>query len=474
MCAAPPPDVSPFAWGAATSSAQIEGDRAGRGPSIWDALADEPGRILDGSDLDVACDHVHRYRDDVQLLGDLGVNAYRFSIAWPRVLPDGTGRVSPEGLGFYDRLVDALLERGIDPWATLYHWDLPLALHQRGGWPNRDVVEWFGEYVDAVHDRLGDRVTRWATLNEPWCSAWLGYGSGEQAPGVRDQHRAWTAMHHLLLAHGTAVSRLRELSAEADVGIVLNLFGVHPADGAGAAVAQAVEPIDVMQNRVWLDALLRHEYGPAVHALAPPTFAETVRDGDLEVIGSPLDWLGVNYYADLTFEQRSAPATRAAAADPRAEGSLPHPAGAYPGAEAVVAVHPGPEGTTMGWPVTPSGLTATLQRIARDWPAPPLVVTENGAAFADQVEESGGSFVVSDPRRADYLRRHVAAVQDAVAAGVDVRGYLAWSLLDNFEWAGGYTQTFGIVHVDPATQRRTPKASFGVYADLVRAARDRG
>jgi beta-glucosidase len=470
MSATPARDVPAYVWGAATSSAQIEGDRAGRGDSIWDAFAEQPGRIADGSDLDVACDHVHRYADDVQLLADLGVNAYRFSVAWPRVLPDGVGAVNQKGLAFYDRLVDALLERGIDPWVTLYHWDLPLALHERGGWPNRDVVEWFTEYVGVVHERLGDRVRRWGTLNEPWCSAWLGYGSGEHAPGVRDQHRAWAAMHHLLLAHGTAVTRLRELSGEADVGIVLNLFGVYPADGAGAAVTQAVEHIDVMQNRVWLDALLRRDYGEAVRALAPPTFAETVRDGDLQVIGAPLDWLGVNYYADLTFEQRP---TTSAATDTPAETD-PHSAGAYPGAEALIAVDPGPEGTTMGWPVTPSGLTATLQRIARDWPAPPLVVTENGAAFADQVDESGGAFVVADPRRADYLRRHVAAVQDAVATGVDVRGYFAWSLLDNFEWAWGYSQTFGIVHVDPSTQRRTPKASFRAYRDLVQAARGRG
>jgi beta-glucosidase len=255
---------------------------------------------------------------------------------------------------------------------------------------------------------------------------------------------------------------------------VLNLFGVHPAGGAGAAVTQAVEHIDVMQNRVWLDALMGGEYGPAVRALAPPTFAEAVHDGDLQVIGAPLDWLGVNYYADLTFEQRPAAATSTTTGAPGGTGHDPHSAGAYPGADAVVAADPGPEGTTMGWPVTPSGLTATLQRIARDWPAPPLVVTENGAAFADQVDESGGAFVVSDPRRADYLRRHVAAVQDAVAAGVDVRGYFAWSLLDNFEWAWGYTQTFGIVHVDPTTQRRTPKASFRAYADLVQTARSRG
>jgi beta-glucosidase len=378
--------------------------------------------------------------------------------------------VSPEGLGFYDRLVDALLERGIDPWATLYHWDLPLALHQRGGWPNRDVVEWFGEYVDAMHDRLGDRVTRWATLNEPWCSAWLGYGSGEHAPGERDHDRAWAAMHHLLLSHGTAVSRLRELSGgRAEVGVVLNLFGVHPADDASPAVKQAVEHIDVMQNRVWLDALLASQYGEAVRALAPASFDDVVHDGDLQVIGAPLDWLGVNYYADLTFEQRTD-----GQADLDTEGSLSreaHTAGAYPGAAAVAAVDPGPAGTTKHWPVTPSGLTSTLQRISREWPAPPLVVTENGAAFVDEVVAGPDGVVVDDPRRADYLRRHVASVQDAVAAGVDVRGYFAWSLLDNFEWAWGYTQTFGIVHVDLATQRRTPKASFAAYRDLVRAAR---
>jgi beta-glucosidase len=487
MPAVPGPDVRPFVWGAATSSAQIEGDRAGRGDSIWDALAAQPGRIIDGSDLDVACDHVHQYGRDVRLLTDLGVDAYRFSIAWPRVLPDGVGRVSTEGLAFYDRLVDTLLAAGIDPWVTLYHWDLPLALHRRGGWPNRDVVDWFGEYVRVVHDRIGDRVTRWGTLNEPWCSAWLGYGSGEHAPGEQDHDHAWAAMHHLLLAHGTAVTQLRELSGgRADVGIVLNLFGVHPSDDAEPEVKQAVEHIDVMQNRVWLDALLTSQYGPAVHELAPASFAQVVRDGDLQVIGAPLDWLGVNYYADLTFQAKKCPPPQPvpdarAAHDPQqdidTEGALTreaHTAGAYPGADAVTAVDPGPEGTTMRWPVTPSGLTATLERVARDWPAPPLVVTENGAAFTDEAVTRDGTVVVDDPRRADYLREHVAAVLRARDHGVDVRGYFAWSLLDNFEWAWGYTQTFGIVHVDLTTQRRTPKASFAVYADLVRAARAQG
>jgi beta-glucosidase len=468
MSATPAADTSPFAWGAATSAAQIEGDRAGRGDSIWDALAEQPGRILDGSNLDVACDHVHRFRRDVELLHALGVDAYRFSIAWPRVLPNGVGLVNETGLDFYDRLVDELLARGIDPWVTLYHWDLPLALHDRGGWPNREVVEWFGEYTEVVHRRLGDRVTRWGTLNEPWCSAWLGYGSGEHAPGERDHARAWAAMHHLLLAHGTAAARLRELSAgRADVGIVLNLFGVHAADGAGTAVERAVERIDVMQNRVWLDALLHGTYGDAVRELAPSSFTELVHPGDLQAIGAPLDWLGVNYYADLTFEQRA----RVAAPGREAPAREAHTAGAYPGGDDVVAVDPGPEGTTMRWPVTPSGLTATLQRIARDWPAPPLVVTENGAAFTDQPATIEGDVVVDDPRRSDYLRRHVTAVAEAMARGVDVRGYFAWSLLDNFEWAWGYTQTFGIVHVDLSTQRRTPKASFRAYADLVQAAR---
>jgi beta-glucosidase len=470
MCATPAPDVRPFVWGAATSAAQIEGDRAGRGDSIWDALAEQPGRILDGSNLDVACDHVHRYRDDVELLHALGVDAYRFSIAWPRVLPNGVGQVNQTGLDFYDRLVDELLARGIDPWVTLYHWDLPLALHDRGGWPNREVVTWFGEYTEVVHGRLGDRVTRWGTFNEPWCSAWLGYGSGEHAPGERDHARAWPAMHHLLLAHGTATQRLRELSrGSADVGIVLNLFGVHPAEHAAPAVKRAVERIDTMQNRVWLDALLRSQYADAVRELAPPSFAELVHDGDLQAIAAPLDWLGVNYYADLEFEQSAhqpAPVSGAPARDA-------HTAGSYPGADGVVAVDPGPEGTTMRWPVTPSGLTATLQRLARDWPAPPLVVTENGAAFTDQTASIDGDVVVDDPRRSDYLRQHVAAVQEAMTRGVDVRGYFAWSLLDNFEWAWGYTQTFGIVHVDPATQSRTPKASFRAYADLVQAARNR-
>ncbi|MEJ2578501.1 MAG: GH1 family beta-glucosidase [Kineosporiaceae bacterium] len=457
----PRPNTLPpgFLWGAATSAFQIEGDAEHRGQSIWDALCAQPGRIADASDGSVACDHVTRYAEDVSLLRRLGVGAYRFSIAWPRVLPEGTGIPSAEGLGFYDRLVDALLEAGIDPWVTLYHWDLPLPLHEAGGWPDRAVADWFTDYAVAVHAALGDRVRNWATVNEPWCSAWLGYGSGVHAPGERDRARAARASHHLLLAHGRAVTAMRaQAPADHQFGIVLNLFGVRPADGvdlvAAPRVAAAAQLMDGLQNRWWLGALFGSGYPDDVVDLLAADLDGVVREGDLDEIAAPLDFLGVNYYRDELLEPGDNPAD---------EGD-----GAYPGTRGVRTAEAGEDGMSNGWAVTPDGLRTMLLRIGQDYPdAPPLFVTENGAAYDDTAQALSGDGPVEDPLRVAYLRAHVDATARAVAEGADVRGYFTWSLLDNFEWAEGFTQRFGLIRVDPETRDRRVRRSFEVYRELI-------
>ncbi|MFN0281048.1 MAG: GH1 family beta-glucosidase [Kineosporiaceae bacterium] len=446
-----------FVWGAATASFQIEGDAEHRGASIWDAFCAEAGRVSDGSDGRVACDHVHRTDQDVALLRGLGVGGYRFSVSWPRVVPGGTGPVSADGLAFYDRLVDDLLAAGIDPWLTLYHWDLPVELQAAGGWASRDVVGPFVDYATTVHAALGDRVRQWTTLNEPWCSAWLGYGTGHHAPGVADHAQAARATHHLLLAHGSAVAAMRaQAPADHGFGIVLNLQPVHAADGADPDV---VRRVDGLRNRLWLDPLLRASYPPDVLELLSPALDGVVLDGDLELVAQPLDFLGVNYYHDETLVP----------ADPSGRDDE----GAYPGAGAVRTADPGDDVTDMGWPVTPSGLTAVLARVRRDYPtAPPLVVTENGAAYDDEpsaVAAAGADGVVDDPRRVRYLLAHLDALAVAARAGVDVRGYFAWSLLDNFEWAFGYTKRFGLVRVDFETLARTRRRSYEVYRAVIAA-----
>ncbi len=448
-----------FVWGAATAAFQLEGDAGHRGDSIWDAFCREPGRIADGTDGRVACDHVGRVREDVALLRELGVDAYRFSIAWPRVQPAAHGALDAAGLGFYDRLVDLLLDAGVQPWATLYHWDLPLGLHEAGGWPARDTADRFAEYASAVHAALGDRVRHWMTLNEPWCSAWLGYGSGRHAPGVTDHPQAIRATHHLLLAHGRAVRAMRDQApADHQLGIVLNLAGAAPAPGLAAQDAGGVEAaaraIDGMQNRLWLDAVLEGRYPQDVLELLSPALPEAVRDGDLAEIAARLDFLGVNYY----FDHQLAPAARPA----------PAGTGEYPGGEGVETRAEGDDVTATGWPVTPEGLRRMLVRVRHEHPsAPPLVVTENGSAYDDDPADP-----LEDPRRVDYLLRHVRAVTDAVRDGADVRGYFAWSLMDNFEWAEGYTKRFGLARVDYGTLERRPRRSFETYRAIAAAQRD--
>ncbi|MDG4833630.1 GH1 family beta-glucosidase [Solwaraspora sp. WMMD1047] len=443
-----------FLWGAATAAYQIEGAAHddGRGPSIWDTFSRTPGKVHAGHTGDVACDHYHRYPQDVALMAELGLQAYRFSVSWPRIQPDGAGPVNPRGLDFYDRLVDALHGRGIDPIVTLYHWDLPQSLEDRGGWPNRETAERFAEYAVAVHARLGDRVGTWTTLNEPWCSAYLGYGNGVHAPGRQDPADTFAAVHHLLLGHGLAGRALRAAGVDT-LGITLNPAAVFPADPDSAADLAAAHLVDGLHNRIFYDPLLLGRYPEDVLAHID-RFTDTafLQDGDEKIINEPLDLLGINYYAPTYVAGR-----------PDAAGG----GGAYPGTEGIEFKAPTGPVTDMGWMIEPAGLTRLLERIARDYPPVPLMITENGAAFADKF---GGDERdrVPDADRISYLDGHLRAVHEAIARGVDLRGYLVWSLLDNFEWAEGYRKRFGIIHVDYQTQRRVPKDSALWYQDVIR------
>ncbi|MPQ98024.1 beta-glucosidase [Modestobacter sp. I12A-02628] len=439
-----------FFFGAATASYQIEGavDVDGRGPSIWDTFSHTPGKTHQGDTGDVAVEHHARYREDVALMADLGLQAYRFSIAWPRVLPQGAGRVEQRGLDFYRRLVDELLGQGIDPWPTLYHWDLPQALQDEGGWTNRDTAARFADYAAVVHDALGDRVRHWSTLNEPMCSALLGHQAGQHAPGERDAVAASRAVHHLLLGHGLAAGVLRDRGVD-HLGITLNFTPMTPATDSPADV-DAARRLDGQQNRMFLEPIVRGAYpADVVHDLAAAGAPLPVQDGDLEVIAAPLDWLGVNYYFCSTVRAVEEPTGKATA---------------FIGGECIEDLTPEGPTTTMGWGVHPQGFTDLLLRLRDEAPGLPLVITENGSAWPDEVAADGQ---VHDGERTDYLVRHLAAMTDAMTLGADVRGYFAWSLLDNYEWARGYAQRFGLVHVDYATQQRTPKASARVYADLI-------
>ncbi|MGL5865559.1 MAG: GH1 family beta-glucosidase [Dermatophilaceae bacterium] len=442
-----------FIWGAATASYQIEGayDEDGRGPSIWDTFARTPGKVAHGDTGDVACDHYHRMPADVALMADLGLDAYRFSVAWPRVIPTGTGAVNPAGLAFYDRLVDTLLEHGIRPFVTLYHWDLPQALGERGGWLNRDVAEWFAEYTAATVGALGDRVRNWTTLNEPWCSSLLSYSLGHHAPGHHDPVEGMTAAHHLLLAHGRAVPVIREHCAGAEVSITLNPSHVYGPDDGDELDADAVRRTDNVLNGVFLDPLFRASLpGGWVEDTAHLTDHAFVRDGDLATIAAPLDNLGVNNYF---------PARVRAARDGESRDN------ALPGCDGVVTVDPRPPLTDIGWEQDPTGFRMTVQRCAQD-SGLPIYITENGSAWPDVVSDDG---TVHDPDRVAYLHAHLDALADAIESGTDVRGYFAWSLLDNFEWAYGYDIRFGIVRVDYETQLRTVKDSGREYARIIAA-----
>ncbi|WP_306208245.1 GH1 family beta-glucosidase [Actinoplanes sp. RD1] len=445
-----------FQWGVATSAYQIEGAVAedGRTPSIWDTFCRVPGAIDGGDNGDVACDHYHRMPADVALIKSLGVDTYRFSVSWPRVQPGGRGPVNPAGLAFYDRLTDELLGAGLNPWVTLYHWDLPQELEDAGGWPARDTAYRFADYAMLVFDKLSDRVDAWTTLNEPWCSAWLGYFEGVHAPGRRSFDDAIAAVHHLLLGHGLATQRMRAAATrDHTFGITLNMGQADPATDSPLDVA-AARRADGMGTRIYLDPLHKGAYPADVVAdLAARGTSLPIRDGDLDIISTPLDVLGVNFYFGQDFSGTS-PA-----------GSETDEAGRPVVREVPIPDRPR---TAMGWPVTPERFTKLLVRLHRDYPGLPLIVTENGAAFDDPPPADG---TVADLDRLDYLRTHIAAVADARAQGADVRGYFAWSLMDNFEWAYGYAKRFGIVHVDYETQQRTLKQSAQWYRDLISRSR---
>jgi beta-galactosidase len=450
-----------FVWGAATAAYQIEGAAAkdGRTPSIWDTFSHTPGLVENGETGDVAADHYHRWARDVEAMSELGLKAYRFSLSWSRVLlPDG--RLNSAGVGFYSRLVDELLERGIAPVATLYHWDLPQELEDAGGWPVRDTALRFAEYAQAVGGALGDRVHTWTTLNEPWCSAYLGYASGVHAPGRTEPAAALAAAHHLNLAHGLANRALRSVVApSAQHSVTLNL---HEVRGVSAADADAVRKVDAVGNRVFLGPMLDGAYPADLLAdTAQITDWSFVHDGDEAVIAAPIDLLGVNYYTPTLVHSWDGTSPRSTFDGHRGAAASP-----WVGCDDVEFVRqPGPY-TAMGWSIDATGMTDLLLRLHRDHPGLPLAITENGAAFDDRVDPDGR---VRDGRRIDYLRDHLDAVGQAIDAGADVRGYFAWSLLDNFEWSYGYGKRFGMIHVDYETQRRTWKDSAHWYRDVVSA-----
>ncbi|MFZ5542057.1 MAG: GH1 family beta-glucosidase [Pseudomonadota bacterium] len=422
-----------FVWGAATSAAQIEGGIEGRGLSIWDRFCAEPGRIVDGSNIGVACDHVNRFADDVALMKWLGLKAYRFSFAWPRLRPQGQGAWNEGGFAFYDRLIDSLLAAGIQPHATLYHWDLPAALHDAfGGWQSREVVPLFAEYAAEVARRFGDRLATIATLNEPWCVATLGYETAQFAPGMTSRAAAAQVSHHLLLAHGTAIEAMRAVT-QAPLGIVLNHTPAFPARPTEAD-RRAARLDDGLNVRWYMDPVFLGSY-PADVLEHLGADAPHVEAGDLERICQPLDYLGVNFYT-------------------RSVIGTGQPAQPAPGAMGF---------TDMGWEVYPKALTQHLVRITREYAPPPIFITENGMANADVLQAGR----VHDEARIAYLREHLAALAKAMELGVDVRGYFYWSLLDNFEWNSGYTKRFGLFHVDYQTQARTAKDSAYWYRDFI-------
>ncbi|WP_394618260.1 GH1 family beta-glucosidase [Lentzea sp. JNUCC 0626] len=441
-----------FLWGAATASFQVEGatDVDGRTDSIWDEFCRQPGKVVGGDNGEPAADHYRRFEQDVAMMADLGLKAYRFSIAWPRVRPDG-GKVNQAGLDFYQRLIDSLLAHDITPWPTLYHWDLPQTLEAAGGWANRDTAFRFADYAAATVEALGDRIGTWTTMNEPWCSAFLGYAGGIHAPGRTEPDAAVAAVHHLLLAHGLATDTIRAAQPDAKVGITLNMYPIIPVDPDNPGDIDVARRLDGLQQRIFLDPLLRGEY-PAdiLEDLEPFGFSAHIKPGDLDIISAPMDMLGVNYYTEHYVSS-----TPDGDAGPSPWVGVQH--ASFPPREAPV--------TDMGWEVRPDGLTTVLLRVHNDYPHLPLYITENGAAFRDDFSGTGA---IDDVDRTGYIASHLRAAHAAIEAGVDLRGYFCWSLLDNFEWAEGYAKRFGIVHVDYDTQIRTPKMSARWYSRVAK------
>ena len=466
-----------FIWGSATAAAQIEGaaHEDGKEDSIWDHFARVPGAVAHGDTPEVAVDHYHRMPADVALMKELGLDSYRFSTSWARVKP-GDRYVNQAGLDFYSRLVDELLGAGILPWLTLYHWDLPQALEERGGWANRDTAYRFRNYAEAVYDALGDRVTHWTTFNEPLCSSLIAYGAGEHAPGRSDARAALAAVHHQHLAHGLAIQTLRERSgaaagdaeaADLRFGITLNLTNAVPNDPADPLDLEAARRIDALWNRMFLEPVLLGRYPEdLLDDVAGLGLSDVIEDGDLEIIAQPIDFIGVNHYHDDNVSGHPQPADASGGLQPtdRPKGSP------FPGSEHVSFPPRALPRTAMGWEVNPDGLRSLLVRLGTDYPTlPPMYITENGASYDDEVSADGR---VHDSERAAYIRAHIAAVADAIAEGADVRGYFVWSLLDNFEWAWGYNKRFGIIRVDYKTQERIVKDSGLEYAAIIERAHE--
>jgi beta-glucosidase len=432
--------MSEFVWGVATSSYQIEGaaNEGGRGQSIWDTFCKVPGKVANFDNGDIACDHYHRYKEDLDLMKWMGVKAYRFSVAWPRVIPDGVGRVNEMGLDFYDRLIDSLLEREIAPWLTMYHWDLPEALQLRGGWNNREVVEWFGEYAEVLTSRFGDRVKNWMTLNEPLCSAWLGHLYGDMAPGIKDLQTALNVSHHLLMSHGLACQVIRSNVSEANVGIVINVTPAVPATDSQED-SNAAQLADGFDNRWFLDPVFGRTYpADVIDTLGA---SPEIHSGDMKLIAQDLDFLGVNFYFRQTV-----------AAD---QNSKPLPIRSV-NRENV-------KRTAMNWEVHPQAFEEILLRISKEYSPKAIYITENGSAWNDEV--INGEII--DDERIDYLARHLDVMRSAKNQGAPILGYFAWSFLDNFEWAYGYEKRFGLIYVDYKTQKRTPKKSAFFYRQLL-------
>lgn len=431
-----------FTWGVSTSSYQIEGaaNEGGRGPSIWDTFSRIPGAVANGDSGDVACDHYHRYQEDLDLIKWLGVNAYHFSIAWPRVIPSARGELNQTGIDFYDRLIDGALARGIEPWPTLYHWDLPQAAQEKGGWNNRDCAYWFAEYAHLMAEKFGDRVKHWVTINEPFCSAWLGHLFGVMAPGIKDLQTAINASHHLLLGAGLATQAIREVSKDFKVGITLNFT---PAITLGDSNEDkfAVHLADGFDNRWFGDPVFKGAYPQDILA----SFGKEVpiHSGDMSIISTPLDFLGLNYYFRQTvaFDKDIKP--------------LPY--------KQVLAE--GIERTGMGWEVHAETFTELLKRVHKDYAPKEIFITENGSAWDDNVVDGK----VDDPNRVSYLERHLDAMFKAKEAGVPINGYFAWSLIDNFEWAYGFAKRFGLIYVDYETQKRIPKSSAYYYRERIKS-----
>lgn len=434
-----------FVWGVATSSYQIEGawDEDGKGESIWDRFSHTPNRVLNGDTGDTACDHYHRMNEDIELLKTLGVKSYRFSIAWPRVLPDGRGKPNPKGLAFYERLVDGLLEAGITPNATLYHWDLPQVLQDAGGWPARETADAFARYAGLMFDTLGDRVPFWATFNEPWVISFLGHANGQFAPGIASVPAAYQCAHHLLLAHGKAVQEYRRRSLPGKIGIVLNTEYPVPASDSEADKAAAQRYFEEYIS-VFAEPLFKGSYPAMLMDWIGP-MAPKIEDGDMDLIRQPIDFLGMNYYTSRLVHYS--------------------PSGGYLKLQTEPLTLPMSGHTEVGWGIYPPGMTALLRHYSETYPdLPPIYVTENGCAARDA---AGTDDFVDDRDRVAYLREHFLAAQDALHAGVDLRGYYVWSFLDNFEWADGYRPRFGLVRVEYATQKRIPKRSFHWYRQVI-------